>query len=187
MKLLLLVSLTVFFAYSFEIHSLNTSKGIIPDIRYFSPMYFSLTIVGLIILKKEDIFFDNPVDMIKKLFLVSIIGLPVSLFLLILIYDPTTISTSISFHISKFFTLYAIALVIITVGVFLTEKKLKIGKLAYQYLLLLLCTVPFFWQVNSILVFRSFSGYPGYIFWIPVMRVLWDVIAGILIFNGNIL
>ena len=186
MGLSLLISLTVFLAYAFEIHSLNTSSGIAPDIRYLSPLYFPLTIVGLLILKKVNVFPENPVDMIKKLLVVGIIGLPFSLILLTLAYAPAAISSTIKFPLGNFFSLYAIALVIITVSVFLSEKILNIGKMAYQYLLLLLCTVPFFWQVNSIFIFRSFSIYAGYIFWIPAMRVIWDVITGILIFKGTI-
>ena len=94
MGLSLLISLTVFLAYAFEIHSLNTSSGIVPDIRYLSPLYLPLTIVGLLSLKKVNVFPEKPVDMIKQLLVVGIIGLPFSLILLTLAYAPAAISST---------------------------------------------------------------------------------------------
>lgn len=184
--LLLLLSLTIFLAYSSRIHSLNTSRGIEPDIRYFSPIYFLITIIGLIALKKVNVIIENPVNMIRKFLLVGIIGLQISLILLILAYALLAFPSNIITPLCNFFSIYDIVLVIITVSLFLLEKILNLGKWANYYLILLICTVPFFWQVNSILMFRSFSMYSGHIFWIPVMRVLWDIISLILIFNGNI-
>jgi hypothetical protein len=177
-----LASIAVFLAYASQIHSLNTDPGITPDVRYLSPMYLPLTIIGLIILKHVNVLPEDPVDSLKKMMMICIIGLPFFLILINIIYSATTQLSD--FSISKFFSLYTLGLVILTLGTILYSSYRNRGEIICQYLILLLCSIPLFWQVTTIFYLRSFSSFAGYTFWIPVVRVLWEFIVNFIILKN---
>lgn len=169
------VSFAVFLAYAFQIHSLNTDLGIQPDVRYLSPMYIPLTVIGLILLKHLHVLPENSEYSLKKMLMICSIGLPLSLILVSLIFSAT--SPNYNFSLGKFFSLYTLTLVILTIGTIFYKKFRNRGEFLCRYLILLLCSIPFFWQVNTIIYLRSFSNFAGYIFWIPVVHVLWEFLV----------
>jgi hypothetical protein len=172
--LLSLVSVTVFIAYMRQIHLLNTDFGIVPDMRYLSPLYFCLTLIGLILMKKIALFEENPEKLIKYFFRLLIIGVPISIVSLSYMYTLNMeILKSGHIPIEKFFSLYILSLMIVILIVSLYCIFRNCYKQIMIFLMLILCSVPFFWQVNQIFVSATFSGYAGYIFWIPVMRIFW--------------
>ena len=177
MALFLLIALTIFLAYVNSIHILNTDLGISPDIRYLSPIYLPLILAGLLLLKKTDILPENPADYITRLILVGGVGLVVLTILLPVAYAPSVVTPSpilIWSAIGKFFSIYTLAIVLLATGSILYSEFVKRKSLISEYLLYLLCSLPFLWQVNETLAIRSFSGFAGYIFWIPVIRVIYD-------------
>jgi hypothetical protein len=176
--LLLLVSGAVFFAYASQIHSLNTDGGITPDVRYLSLLYFPLTIIGLFIVRKINILPVNPDDSIRELCWIGIIGVPLSISLLYFAHlmNPVNFSKGI-IPLGKFFSLYVIALILLTIVILVYALYRNRGKKIAAYLILLLYAVPFFWQINATFFYYTFSGYAGHIFWIPIMRVGWAVIV----------
>jgi len=175
------VSCAVFMTYAYQLHSLNTDGGITPDIRYLSPMYFSLTLIGLIILKKIRVFPDDTTAIIGEFSWITVIGVPISILLLCYAYplNPDFIHGNIP--LGKFFGQYVSTLIVVTIVALLFYLYYNRGKDIVTYLILLLCTVPFFWQVNIILLYFSFSGFAGHIFWIPVVRVFWDTIVNFIL------
>ena len=172
-----LVSLSIFLAYVSVIHTLNTDPGIIPDMRYLSPLYLPLTITGLIFLKKMDIIPERSADLLMDFFIVCVVGLVISIVTLPIVYGPGAFSATVNIPLGKFFSIYILALSLITVGAILIYKYLNQGKQICAYLVFLLCTIPFFWQVNAIIVYRSFSAFSGYTFWIPIIRKIWELIV----------
>ena len=184
-SLSLIISLAVFFAYARMLHILNTDPGITPDIRYLSPAYLPLMVIGLILLKKSDILPENSSDSIKRFITVSSLGLVISIIFLPLAYSQSIVGKTWNMPaIGKFFSLYALAICMLGVVVILYNAFFIHKTLVCEYLVYLLCSIPFFWQVNEILMLRSFSGFAGHIFWIPVMRVLWDWMAIFIIFKN---
>jgi len=180
-SLFLLISIAVFLAYARTLHILNTEYGIVPDIRYLSPVYLPLMMIGLIILKKTDLLPENPADSIKRLILVCSGGLAILVLLLPLAYapsEPFPLSTLlIRPLLGKFFSIYTLVVVLLALGTILYSAFIKRKSMICEYLVYLLCSLPLFWQVNEILELRTFSGFAGHIFWIPVMRVFWDLIV----------
>jgi hypothetical protein len=166
-----------FLAYASQLHLLNTDGGITPDIRYLSPIYFVLTLIGLIILRNIQIFPKNTSEILKEMSWITIIGTPLSIIILCLSYplNPDFIKGVIP--LGKFFNWYVIGLTILTLIMCLYFLYKKWGKDIIIYMILLLYAVPFFWQVNAILVYFTWSGFAGHIFWIPIIRVLWELIA----------
>jgi hypothetical protein len=180
----LLVAGAVFCAYASQIHLLNTDGGIGPDIRYLSPLYFPLTIIGLIIIRKINILPENPADSIKEFCGIGIIGVPLSIFLLGGVYHMNTANFSNGIiPLGKFFSLYVIALIILTLVVLIYGQYRNCGKNISTYLILLLCLVPFFWQVNLTFIYSTFSGFAGHIFWIPIVRVFWGIIIKVILLH----
>lgn len=177
-SLSLLISLAVFLAYASTLHILNTDQGIFPDIRYLSPVYLPLMLIGLIILKKVNILPENLADSIKRLILVCSIGLVFSLLFTSMAFAPRSDVVYINWpFLGRFFSLYVLAVGLLATGTIFYCVWSKRKTLECEYLLFLLCSLPFFWQVCATFGFRSFSGYTGYIFWIPVMRVIWELIV----------
>lgn len=182
--ILLLAAGAVFLAYLSQIHLLNTDGGIGPDIRYLSPLYFPLTLIGLIIVRKIPVLPDNPADTLKEFCGITLIGLPVSLIILSCAYHVNSQAFSNgNVPLGKFFSFYVIALVILTLIVLFFNLYRKSGREMVTYLILLLCAVPFFWQVNLSLIYSSFSGFAGHIFWIPVMRIGWNGILYLILLH----
>ena len=180
----LLISLSVFLAYVSVINILNVDIGITPDIRYLSPMYLPLTVTGLIFVKKMNLLSEKSADSIKWLFVVTSLGLVISLIFLPIAYAPGAFASTLSIPIGKFFSIYTLALCFLTIGTILVCKYLKKGNSLYEYLIFLLCSVPLFWQVNATFVFRSFSGYAGYTFWIPIIRLIWELIVNLILIKN---
>jgi hypothetical protein len=178
-SLFLLTTLAVFLAYSSWIHILNTDGGIAPDMRYLSPAYLPLTMVGLILLKKIDILPENPADSISRFFLVCSAGLVISMVSLPFACTLYThINKGLGFPpIGKFFSLYVLTIGLLTLGSILYSIFTRHKTIICEYLVFLLCSLPFFWQVNMILMLRYYSGFAGYIFWIPVVRIIWEMIC----------
>jgi len=179
--LLFLISGVVFMAYAYQIHSLNVDGGITPDIRYLSPLYFTLSLIGLIILKKINILPEDHAESIKELVYICVIGIPLSIILLCTFYPlhPNFIKGDIPIGI--FFNLYVMAIIILTTIVLIYSLYQNCCKKIVSFMMLLLFAVPFFWQVNIIFLYFSFSGFAGHIFWIPVVHVFWNSIVNFML------
>jgi len=174
MSLCIFLSVTIFFGYISQIHSLNADMGIVPDVRYLSPVYIPLMVSGLIILKKADILPKNPVDSIKRLFLIG--GIETAI-LLVSLYGIYTLKLGLP--LGKFYSVYALAVVFIfLLGYFFTQC-LNLGRILSQNLIIFICFIPFLWQITTLIVVRAVSGYAGYTFWIPVTRVIWEIIVNV--------
>lgn len=173
---LLLVSAGVFLAYASQIHILNVDMGIIPDIRYYSPVYFPLTIVGLIILKKTGIM-ENSDTTIRQMCSIGVAGTAVTVFVLPLWYVGFFILAKGYTPISRFFTAYILVVTVLALVAASFTFFFGKGKEIAAYLIILLCLLPFFWQITMVFFLFSYSGFAGHIFWIPLVGVMWTFIA----------
>jgi hypothetical protein len=181
----LIVSIATFLTYVSQIHLLNVDRGIVPDIRYYSPMYLPFSIIGLIGIRKIVFLNENPRKIIKNFLLIIILGLPLSMMLVPMAYtfQMEKFSKGI-FAIGNFFSLYVIMLLIISIVTILFYAYCQEGKSAAQYMILLLCSVPIFWQLNETIINYIFSGFSKYTFWIPIIRVMVESILNFFIFRG---
>ena len=178
------VAASVFLAYASQTHLLNTDFGIAPDIRYLSPMYIPLTVFGLIILRKIHLLPESPVDLLKKMFIVGTFAVLFSMTLLPFIYTANTVNIIKGMiPLAKFFSIYTFALVMLLLVIILWGLYRNRVLLSIQYLLLLICLVPFLWQVNAIFLFRTYSAYAGYTFWIPIIRLIWEFTVIFMVIN----
>ena len=175
-----LFSFLVFASYIQRIYGMNTSPGITPDIRYLSPAYLSLNIVGLIVLKKIPDLSEKSGNLIKSMLSLGILLIPIVLIFIVHYYPfsekepwpflfiPLNISASIGIYI-----LIAIFLIIHILSVFF-KKQFGFWK---PFIVSAILCIPFVWQVAATFLMRIWgSGLGGYSFWIPIVRVLYSLL-----------
>jgi hypothetical protein len=173
---MVLFSFLVFIAYIYQIIGLNTSTGITPDIRYLSPAYLSMNIVGLIILKKIPDLSEVPCNLIKIMLSLGLLLIPIVLIFTIHYY-PYTGQESWSFIFVPLNTIVSIETYILIAIFLIMHLSSLLLKKQFNFwkpfvISAILCT-PFVWQVAASFIMRLWgSGMGGYTFWIPIVRLL---------------
>ena len=167
-----LISLAIFLAYLYDIHGLNTSHGIIPDIRYLSPIYIPLSVFGLILIKKVPFLTNNPISLLKKIFIVCLIGIPLSLFFTTFAYSDLIIASELIVPLNTFFIISIMVLILITVGVIIYSYYTQKSEKFARNLVPVLCSMPLFWQIDASYYMMLFGTAGGYTYWIPVVRAV---------------
>lgn len=171
--LMLLFSAAVFFAYIRGISGMNSSQGVAPDIRYLSPVYVPLGIAGLIVIRKIESIAKRPLDILKWMMAIWIIGLPLSLIAIANFYPvPDTwsavfplLDAVVSIEMYFFIALFLICLI--------RNSFVKIPDTLLIILAAAVCAIPLIWQIDATFVVRQFaSGLGGYSFWIPAVRAI---------------
>jgi len=172
--LLLLLSGSVFFAYIRGISGMNTSQGVLPDIRYLSPIYAPLSIIGLIVIQKIAVIAERPLDILKWMMVCWIIGLPLSL-IAIAHYYPVP---------EEWYAVFPLLDAVVSIGMYffialfliciISRSFVKIPETILLILVAMLCAIPLIWQIDATFVVRQFaSGLGGYSFWIPAVRAIY--------------
>jgi hypothetical protein len=161
---LTLMSLAVFLAYIKLIPLMNSDGGIVPDMRYLSPVYIPLGLMGtfsvFLYLKATPI-----KELLKQYITIAIISVPV-LLLLLLIFKPFG---GLYRGYSLFFELLTYLVMGLLLIIWLIYRK---GLIQFRYLVvgvLVLLAIPFSWQMMMVFLYSAgkFNGYP---FWIPIVE-----------------
>ncbi len=168
---IILLALGVFFAYVRGISGMNISLGIVPDMRYLSPIYLPLDLIGLLIIRKIPIFSENPEGITKKMLCTWIILIPVTILVLVKFYpEPETADelfrslNSVTVLIIYLFVMFALIGIL---GTFFFRFPESIG----ISLLAILCSLPLIWQVDVSFVVRMYGvGLGGYSYLLPALR-----------------
>jgi hypothetical protein len=138
-----------FLAYFTQIASMNTSLGIVPDIRYLSTMYVPLNIIGLLLLKKSGFFEKGVKEIVKISVVFSGVCIPIILICLKLFYP---IGVGYTYDL---FTLYNNIMSILTyvfiliffILYFITENNNRFKSIRCIFLAIII-TMPFLWQIG---------------------------------------
>ena len=145
-------------------------RGIIPDVRYLSPIYLAFSIIGVLLLQKCRIF---PTFSKKGWFvLLFTLGEIILVLITFLIYfQPSDHDYNIYISIvSKTITciMFALVCVCILAFVFIRNEQKKMD---YCSLLLhAIIIVPLSWQLAVIFSSSINTTYEGYTYWIPVVK-----------------
>jgi len=171
-------SILVLGAYITKIYGINTSPGILPDIRYLSPAYLPLNVAGLIVLKKIPDLSENSSNLSKIMLSLAILLIPIVLVFNVhyypfseqqswsVLFTPLNVAASIVIYI-----LISVFLLVHLSSVFL-KKQFCFWK---PVLISSILCIPFVWQVAATFLMRSWgSGLGGYSFWIPIVRVFYS-------------
>ena len=168
--ILMLVSLGVFIPYIVQIESMNINGGIVPDVRYLSPVYLPLTLIGLLIIKQIPEISERSLELIKGMLATWCIFIPLSLLVIsrysrlinnwVDLFPLLDVITSLGISL-----LAAIFIVIAMYGIIFNKSIIHT-----RVFLILLCAAPLIWQIDMSFLARQFgNGLGGYSFWIPVM------------------
>lgn len=178
---LVLVSIAIFGAYINRAYGLNTDLGILPDIRYLSPVYLPLTIIGLMVLEKIPCITDKPLELLKGIALIWMVLIPLSFFLIfrnqLILLELTNVFSLVNHWFSAgIFIASAIVLILFCYSVWgnRSNKSDKILRMVFVFL----CALPLVWQVDASFIFILLvheNG--GYFFWLPILLKLFNVVA----------
>lgn len=153
------------------IHGLNTSIGITPDIRYLSPIYLVITLLGIFLVYQifSDINWRKVTGMITGILVISI---PFNLYMLLFIF---TGGGSAPQYID-FYNVFSIGLAIITATIFALSIRNPYFREYFVLFLGAMIISPLSWQILMTYFFASakFNGYP---FWIPIMELIYNRIV----------
>lgn len=165
-------------AYFSSITGLSNSIGIYPDVRYWSPMYLPLTLIGLIIIQKYDYFDQKYISIIKNVMIITSVG--------VIIVLAVTGELHLKFAYSDFFlwiNSITTLLVYIALGLNLVLSYLNsLNLISPKYIhisLSFLIALPFIWQISQVIIL-NFSGnlFDQYPPLLPAVRVLFNYLSG---------
>jgi len=167
---MVLLALGVFVAYVRGITGMNASVGINPDIRYLSPIYLPLSIIGFIIIGKVPAIINNIKTIMKWIVTIWIIVIPISLVAMSRYYafpeSGGLLFVHLNIVISLGIFLLLMLFIISLIGSTFYEKAETLAIILFAFL----CAAPFIWQIDATVLARLYgAGLGGYSFWIPVM------------------
>jgi len=178
---LVLLSIAIFGAYINRTYGLNTDLGILPDIRYLSPIYLPLTLTGLMVLKKIPRITDKPLEILKGIALVWMVLIPLSFFLIfqnqfILLELKNVFSLANHWFTAGIFIALAVFVLLFYQS---TWWKTSIISDKFQKIILsFLCAIPLVWQLDASFIFILLvheNG--GYFFWLPILLKIFNIVA----------
>lgn len=173
MKMMILFSLFIIFitifAYLRVIHGSTISEGVMPDMRYLSPLYLPLGIISILLL--SPLIKELPARWLKYSFGIVILGAP-------LLVIGTTITlvygVQYSMYIS-FFMKILIALLILFFSMAAFKKGFWSQKRLISLFFASFLLIPASFQFLLLLIY-SYGKINGYYFWLPVLQYLFTYV-----------
>jgi len=168
---LLLMALAIIIAYTNSFPVLITDKGIAPDIRYFSPVYLSLNLVGLLILSKFIEIIHSTHAFFKYTGVTICLLVPVFLGIISIYKHQNEDFFSILSQVSLWISFMIMMGVIVTIIILYFCMKKQSYKKPFIAVLGLLVALPLVWQIMTIfLIANLVKLFAGYNFWLPFIR-----------------
>lgn len=165
---IVIIGLSIWVAYLRSLHGLNTSHGIVPDIRYLTPFYLPAGLLGIYAIWR----LNSAIDWKREtLWQVAVIGISTPMFLVVMMLVQPYGGRYPGY--TQFFTQIAFVLLIATLVLLAVRKRYGIPNSWIAASLLLLIATPFAWQMMMLLLYSvaKFNGYP---LWIPVVETLYQ-------------
>jgi hypothetical protein len=179
-----LFSICIILAYIRSWSGMPVSPGIIPDMRYFSPLYIPFSMMGILLLQKCGMI---PPVLSKdgmKIILFTATEIIIVFILFMIIFRPTDLaSDKYLLIVSATSTCCLYALVILS---FLTYFSIRNNLIKTECTSLVLCaivTVPLVWQIGMVFVSSIMIGSAGFTNWVPVVKVIFQSMQDV-IFRG---
>jgi hypothetical protein len=148
---------------------LGESRGIVPDIRYLSLLYFPLIILGLFFLKRLEFHEQDLKKTLESFFLIGIVTLPLS-FIAIQADSQVSIGLNrmVQMQIVGWISYVLLGFVVVCIVLIMAKK---IDKECLHYILPLLFIANCIWFI--IVGFRfAYTLWEHYNFWLPVLTCI---------------
>ncbi|OPX64504.1 hypothetical protein [Methanoregula sp. PtaB.Bin085] len=168
---IILMTFAVFFSYATKFSSMNTSLGVLPDMRYLSPAYAPCGILAVFILTKTPCLKNDAVTsraLLRYSFWGSIILIPIIFFVMIFI-QPFTKDYA---GFSLFFKLAVLVTLAFCAGAMILSRIYPDGSFIRMVplFLVLVIIVAFSFQIMLTSLYGLLMKTNGYPFWIPLIR-----------------
>jgi len=163
-----LAAVLVVLTYARSIPGMPASPGIVPDMRYLSPAYLPLLVVGVYALKHAGLDADGVREALKVLFWLAVVDLPL-IFVVLQVIAGKSLGEQVTF-ITTLTYLFLAGAAVLYVAVI--AKRASPRLLAYAVPVLMLFSLAWLAVVD----FRfATSCWEGYHFWIPVVEYVWYI------------
>jgi len=163
-----LAAILVVLSYARSLPGIQASPGIVPDMRYLSPAYLPMLVIGIYALKYAGLDADGVREALRTLFWLVVIDLPL-IFVILQVIAGKNPGGQITF-ITTLTCIFLAGVAILYVAVLARRASPRL--LAYTVPVLML--FPLAWEV--IVDFRfATSCWEGYHFWIPVVEYIWYI------------
>ena len=154
--------------YARSIPGMPASPGIIPDMRYLSPAYLPMLVIGVYALKYARLDSDGVREALRTLFRLAVIDLPL-IFIVLQVIAGRSLGGQVTF-VTTLTYLFLAGAAVLYVAVLARRASPRL--LAYAVPVVML--FPLAWEV--IVDFRfATSCWEGYHFWIPVVQYIWYI------------
>jgi hypothetical protein len=174
---MVILSLGVFFAYIRGISGMNVSPGIVPDIRYLSPMYLPLNLIGLMVIRKINSITDKTLDLLTWMVSSWILAIPLSVIVICGYYPPAKNWVDIFPLLDAWTSVVVYTLILIFFICIIISIVFKKPMTPAKIFLALICAVPFIWQIDATFLARMYgAGLGGYSFWLPILLKIFGLI-----------
>jgi hypothetical protein len=168
--ILFLISMTIAICLTYvtALPLMNTDGGIVPDMRYFSPAYIPVGLLGMCGL--YTIIKNSARDLFEKAVIFGIVLTPVFL-LTLMVFQPFE-----GFYrgYSMFYQVQLYLVLILLAIIFILYKRQKLSPQYFKYAVIAVLMVPLSWQLMMLFLYSAgkFNGYP---FWIPVVEQIFHM------------
>ena len=158
--------LAILLAYGNQWVGLVIDRGIIPDMRYLSPIYFPMIILALYSIKLIN-FDEREIKIsLETLFYLIIIDLPI-MFIIFQYFWGENMNYQVTVNM---WLTYSFLLISVVVFFLVLMQKVKVRWFAYSLAPVMVSALM--WEL--IVDFRFATiGWEGYHFWIPVVQYVW--------------
>jgi hypothetical protein len=161
-------AILVFLTYTRSIPGMPVSPGIVPDMRYLSPAYLPMLVLGVYALKHAGLDGDGVREALRILFWLVIIDLPL-IFIILQAISGNNLAGQVTFlmYLTYIFLAGAAALYVAVLA-----RRASPRLLAYAVPVLMLSSLAWL----AVVGFRfATSCWEGYHFWIPVVEYIWYI------------
>ncbi len=156
----------VVLTYARSIPGMAASPGIIPDMRYLSPAYLPMLVIGVYALKHAGLDGDGVRQALRTLFWLAVIDLPL-IFVVLQVIAGQNLGGQVTF-VTNLTYLFLAGAAVLYIAVL--AKRASPRLLAYAVPVLMF--FPLVWEVVVDFRFAT-SCWEGYHFWIPVVQYIW--------------
>lgn len=165
---LAIAALAVFVAYSPSVHIMNVDEGILPDVRYLSPAYLPIGLLGLIAIYPL-VNQESQKSLTTYTLLLFIIAVPVILLAAMMIQPFSGTWTGYT----DIFTLLVYVMLPVTLATGLLSASGRINNRWFLISLMLVILMSTSWQMLGHFIYSGakFNGYP---FWIPIIDNIYN-------------
>lgn len=170
-KLLLVFGVGVILVYlfgTFLSFDLHWEPGLVPDLRYFAPVYALFILAGISILTRQFTF--NYAKLIKNIILFT----PIITIVMLIITSITGSGIGTFDHINILFNVLTI--IVLGVGLILFVQSFRENTPKHiEGILPLMIGVPLSWQILAIILFQKMYTYPVFV---PISEMVKKLIFG---------